>query len=67
MHPASFVISGITIFILTMSKKIVLFYGSGIIIGVAIGFAVHNLAIGTGVGVALGFAFVRSYKRKAGR
>jgi hypothetical protein len=47
-----------------MSKKILLFYCAGMVIGIGIGFATHNLAIGMGVGVALAFAFVRNYKRK---
>ena len=47
-----------------MTKKILLFYVSGMVIGIGIGFATHNLAVGMGVGVALAFAFVRAYKRK---
>ena len=50
-----------------MTKKILLFYCAGMAIGIAIGFATHNLAIGMGVGVALAFAFVRGYKRKTRR
>jgi hypothetical protein len=50
-----------------MTKKILLFYAAGMVIGISIGFATHNLAVGMGVGVALAFAFSRGYERRRRR
>ena len=47
-----------------MYKRTLLFYAGGIIIGAAIGFATNNLAIGMGIGAALGLIFARNYRRR---
>jgi hypothetical protein len=48
-----------------MYKSTFLFYGAGIAVGVGIGFAVNNLAIGMGLGAALGLIFARNYRRRS--
>ena len=47
-----------------MYKSTLLFYSAGIAIGAGIGLAINNLAIGMGLGAALGLIFARNYKRK---
>lgn len=47
-----------------MYKATLLYYGAGMAIGEGIGFAVHSLAIGMGVGAALGLAFARNRRLK---
>ncbi|HEY8782027.1 MAG TPA: hypothetical protein VIM16_10455 [Mucilaginibacter sp.] len=47
-----------------MYKSTLLFYAAGIAIGAGIGIAVNNLAIGMGLGAALGLIFARNYRRK---
>jgi hypothetical protein len=46
-----------------MNKTTLLFYSAGVAIGAGIGFAVNNLAIGMGVGAALGLIFARNRRR----
>jgi len=43
-------------------KSTLLFYSAGIAIGAGIGLAINNLAIGMGVGAALGLIFARRYR-----
>jgi len=50
--------------LLIMYKSTLLFYAAGIAIGAGIGIAVNNLAIGMGLGAALGLIFARNYRRK---
>jgi hypothetical protein len=47
-----------------MHKSTLLFYSAGIAIGAGIGLAINNLAIGMGLGAALGLIFARNYRRK---
>ena len=47
-----------------MNKTVLLFWGAGVAIGAAIGFVTNNLAIGMGVGAALGIVFAKRYKVK---
>jgi hypothetical protein len=47
-----------------MHKSTLLFYTAGIAIGAGIGLAINNLAIGMGLGAALGLIFARNYRRK---
>jgi len=47
-----------------MYKHTLFFYGAGLIIGAGIGFAVNNLAIGMGVGAALGLIIARNYRTR---
>jgi hypothetical protein len=47
-----------------MYKTTLLFYSAGLIVGAGIGFAVNNLAIGMGVGAALGLIFARNYRQR---
>jgi hypothetical protein len=49
-----------------MYKTTFLFYGAGIVIGAGAGFAINNLAIGMGLGAALGLIFARNYRRRRG-
>jgi len=42
-----------------MFKYTLIFFAAGIVIGAGIGFAINNLAIGMGVGAALGLIFAR--------
>ncbi|WP_252788107.1 hypothetical protein [Mucilaginibacter flavidus] len=42
-----------------MFKNKLLFFAGGLVIGAAIGLAVNNLAVGMGVGAALGLIFAR--------
>jgi hypothetical protein len=47
-----------------MPKSTLLFYTAGIAVGAGIGLAVNNLAIGMGVGAALGLIFARNYRNR---
>jgi hypothetical protein len=47
-----------------MHKSTLLFYGAGIAIGAGVGFVINNLAIGMGLGAALGLIFARNYRRR---
>jgi len=49
-----------------MYKHTLLFFAGGIIIGAAIGFAVSNMAIGMGLGAALGLIFARRSRFRRG-
>jgi len=42
-----------------MYKNKLLFFAGGLVVGAAIGLAVNNLALGMGVGAALGLIFAR--------
>jgi hypothetical protein len=53
------------LYLQTMDKNTLLFYGAGVAIGAGIGLAINNLAIGMGVGAALGLAFARNYRRRS--
>jgi len=46
------------IFIIMYKNKL-LFFAGGLVVGAAIGLAVNNLALGMGVGAALGLIFAR--------
>lgn len=46
-----------------MSKHALLSFAVGLIVGAGIGFAVGNLAIGMGLGAALGLIFARRRTR----
>ena len=47
-----------------MYKSTLLFYSAGIAVGAGIGLAINNLAIGMGVGAALGLIFARNYRNR---
>jgi hypothetical protein len=47
-----------------MHKSTLLFYTAGIAVGAGIGLAINNLAIGMGVGAALGLIFARNYRNR---
>ncbi|HZY35723.1 MAG TPA: hypothetical protein VFE53_03700 [Mucilaginibacter sp.] len=47
-----------------MHKSTLLFYTAGIAVGAGIGLAVNSLAIGMGVGAALGLIFARNYRSR---
>ena len=47
-----------------MYKSTLLFYAAGVAIGAGIGLAIDNLAIGMGLGAALGLIFARNYRRR---
>jgi hypothetical protein len=42
-----------------MYKNKLLFFAGGLVVGTAIGLAVNNLALGMGIGAALGLIFAR--------
>jgi hypothetical protein len=47
-----------------MQKSTLLFYSAGIALGAGIGLAINNLAIGLGLGAALGIIFANRYRRR---
>jgi len=47
-----------------MQKSTLLFYSAGIAIGAGVGLVINNLAIGMGLGAALGLIFARNYRRR---
>ncbi len=47
-----------------MYKNTLLFYAGGLAVGVGIGLLVNNLAMGMGVGAALGLIFARHYRNR---
>jgi len=47
-----------------MYKNKLLFFAGGLVVGAAIGLAVNNLAVGMGVGAALGLMFARRARAK---
>lgn len=47
-----------------MYKYTLIFFVPGIIIGAVIGFATNNLAVGMGIGAALGLIFARRARER---
>ncbi|MCR8558292.1 hypothetical protein KXD93_11585 [Mucilaginibacter sp. BJC16-A38] len=45
-----------------MYKSTLLFFAAGVALGVGVGLIINNLAIGMGLGAALGLIFARRYR-----